>query len=134
MKFADLLENSKHMSPATQQRWLKKEIPTRMSEAGVRLAQKGSGAPDRIVMGIAEYVPDELRLLDSVCKATSDLGLVLEVFLMTDCSQEEIEEYLPGVGRVFQSPIVGIWKAGTLKESGSGHAARALLRKDLRLP
>ena len=135
MRFVDLWENSKHMNPAVQQEWLRQEIPKRLSEGGVRLAQKGAGAPDRIVVGIAEYAREDLQLLDNASVAASALGVILEVFLMTACrSQSEIEEYVPHVGPVFQSPVVGVWKAGTLKESASGHAARALLRKELQLP
>ncbi len=123
------------MNPGAQQTWIKQQLPIGLAAAGVPLAQKGTGAPDRIVMGVAEYSGDDLQMLDSVCAAASAIGVVLEVFLITDCkSQAEIEEYVPGVRTVFHSPVVGIWKAGSLTESSSGHAGRVLLRKELRLP
>jgi hypothetical protein len=135
MKFVDLWESSKHLSPAEQQKWLRHELLRRLGECGARLAHKGHGGPDRIVLGIAEYAHEDLRMLDSVCDAASALGVAVEVFLMTECkSQSEIEEYVPAVGPVFQSPVTGIWRAGYLYGSGSGPTARALLRKELHLP
>ena len=135
MTFIDIWHSSEKLSPGEQQKWLRQEIPKRLLASGARLARKGPGAPDRVVVGIAEYSREDLQLLDSVCAAASAQGVLLEVFILTECrSQREIEEYVPGVGPVFQSPVAGVWTAGSLRESGSGYVARALLRTALRLP
>src|SRR5262245_27456203 len=133
MSFRDLWEQSKkRVHPRDQQEWLRNELPKRLGQAGIQTAKPGGGASDRIVLGITEYNREDLLLLDSVQTASSSVGLVLEVFLLTECkSQSAIDGYVPGIGPVYQSPVVGIWKVGALVDSGSGHAAKELLQSEL---
>lgn len=38
-----------------------------------------------------------------------------------------LERTLPGIGKVFQTPVVGVWEKGVLAQRASGAAGRDLL-------
>jgi hypothetical protein len=48
-------------------------------------------------------------------------------------SQADFESCLPGIGKVFQTPVVGIWSNGRLTEKASGHDAVRALRDHYQL-
>src|SRR5262249_34719583 len=132
MTFAELWQESRarHAQPGEQQAWLRSELPRRLTEAGLRLATPGSRSPNRIVVGIADHVRDELAMLDQICATSLP---VFEVFLLTSCtSSAEVQSFVPTGGPVHQSPVVGVWKSGVLRAAESGFAGRELLQQILR--
>ncbi len=46
---------------------------------------------------------------------------------------EDFEKYVPGIGKVFQTPVVGYWEDGLLKEKAWGKKGRDLLSEALGL-
>jgi hypothetical protein len=128
VSFLDLLTQSSHLGPARQHDWVLKELPKKLLEAGIPLATKHSEVLDRIVIGIADFVVDDYSLLDSLngFLRTRAPAPQIEVFIMT--TQSEIDEYVPGIGQVFHSPVVGVWKSGHLYLRKSGHSAREFLK------
>jgi hypothetical protein len=37
------------------------------------------------------------------------------------------EDYIPGIGRVYSTPVVGLWKNGVLIQKGAGVEGRKIL-------
>jgi hypothetical protein len=110
------------------------------------------------VIGVATYSGPDMRLLDLVQQAVTretartmagarapteeapfgvlGLGqrlpepLRVEVFSVLACqSHEDFDLYVPGIGQVFQTPVVGLWVNGTLSEKCWGAPARDLVAR-----
>ena len=70
-----------------------------------------------------------MRLLDALDQRVG-VGTEekVDVFNVLDFkSQSDFDKYVPGIARVFQSPVLGVWEDGTLKRSLSGSDARYFL-------
>jgi hypothetical protein len=75
---------------------------------------------------VAFYSLYDLELLDAVTARLPEQASEerLEVFDVLTCrSQADFEACLPGIGNVFQTPVVGNWKHGVLENKASGHRA-----------
>jgi len=74
----------------------------------------------------------DLELLDAIEARLTAEGRNETIYLF-DVSAfpdfKDFEKYLPGIGRVYQTPVVGSWKDGVLKERLSGAVARAWLSR-----
>src|SRR5207249_3483682 len=71
-----------------------------------------------------------MKLLDAVSQAlqTPPFDLTVEVFNVADCSPPEtFDRYVPGIGHVFQTPVVGLWSEGHLVDKATGRAGRELV-------
>jgi hypothetical protein len=54
--------------------------------------------------------------------------LRVEVFSTLNClSQSDFQKYIPGIERVLQTPVVGYYEDGALRETATGAAGRALV-------
>lgn len=66
----------------------------------------------------------DVELLDSVIRASHNrdpLDERLEIFDVLSCkNQADFEALMPGIGKVFQTPVVGLWKDGVLQVKASG--------------
>ena len=85
---------------------------------------------NRVLVGIATWSRDDLDLLDRLhaAAATGERQMVIDVFDVDDCDRfADFEQYVPGIGHVFQTPVVGIWREGVLTSAGWGTNGRALL-------
>jgi hypothetical protein len=90
-----------------------------------------SDASLRILIGAAFYSLPELELIDAIVPRlqTDDPAERLQIFEVMSCkSQADFEACIPGIGKVLQTPVVGIWKNGTLIEKASVHNAAKILR------
>ncbi len=90
----------------------------------------------RILLGVASYSLPDLALLDTLNEADGQGSIWprLDVFNVLECkSVQDFERYVPGLGKVFQTPVVGYWEDGVLKENAWGKAGRDLLAKVLNL-
>jgi hypothetical protein len=130
MDFEDLLSESNHLGAPAQQAFVRKALAERAGDFGVCLYQLGDPIP-RVerwcLIGVATYSIDELRLLD-VLKNDASRNLGFSIFLLDDClSVEEIRRFIPGVGKVLQSPLLGIWSDGDLVGWLEGAQARQYL-------
>jgi hypothetical protein len=86
----------------------------------------------RVLIGVAAaYSHSDLQLLDSVSEewSSSGSGITVDVFNISDCSlQDDFELYIPGIGPVFQTPVVGLWADGVLVRKGTGKNAVDILK------
>src|SRR4051812_35239453 len=89
----------------------------------------------RILLGGASYSVADLALLDTLSEALGEgSGPRLDVFNVFECrSIVDFEKYVPGIGKVLQTPVVGYWEDGLLQEKAWGKAGRDLLTKVLDL-
>jgi hypothetical protein len=108
-------------------------FPSAVSRSPFRLWSPGDPIPatgDRLLIGVATWSAHDLVLLDTVSQAlqTRPPGLAVDVFNVADCaSPQAFERYVPGIGNVFHTPVVGLWSNGRLVEKASGKAGRELV-------
>lgn len=88
-----------------------------------------NGTGIRLVIGVAVWSAYDLRLLDLVNEAVAKRSdLHVAVFNIDQlASAAELQRIFPSIGEVFQTPAVGYWEAGQLKETASGFAGRQLV-------
>jgi hypothetical protein len=107
-------------------------FPAVVANSPLRLWRPGDPIPgtgDRLLIGIATWSARDLSLLDTLSAAVAqqNTGLLIDVFNVADCpSQAAFDRYIPGVGPVFHTPVVGFWSGGRLLEKASGKAGRDL--------
>ncbi len=89
-----------------------------------------------ILIGAAFYSVYDLELLDSVITALRNrepLDERLEIFVLSCKNQADFEALMPGIGKVFQTPVVGLWKDGVLQDKASGRRAVEAIKRHYRL-
>lgn len=86
-----------------------------------------------VLLGVATYSLEDLRLLDVLeSKLSNQAGRreTIHLFDVSACSEmEDFERYLPGIGKVFQTPVVGLWEDGVLRYKAQGASATAWLQQ-----
>jgi hypothetical protein len=135
-KFLDLLEKGEGLSIAEQKRQASKQFSQKLSASNFR-----AWSPDdpimprgkRMLIGIAPYSHLDLRLLDILDNALGKVAtnqIRVEVFNVLECAtMEDFDRYIPALGKVFQTPVAGIWIDGELKEKAWGRDARELIKR-----
>jgi hypothetical protein len=117
------------------QQKLDERFPAIVSASPLRLWSPGNPIPatsKRLLIGVATWSAYDMQLLDAVSQALqrSPFDLTIEVFNVADChSPEAFEEYVPGIGRVLQTPIVGLWSDGMVVDKATGRAGRELVAR-----
>ncbi|MBI1915898.1 MAG: hypothetical protein HYS12_14355 [Planctomycetes bacterium] len=102
--------------------------PFRLWSPGNPIPAKGK----RLLIGVATWSAYDMKLLDAVSQALPrpPVDLTVEVFNVADCSSPEaFDRYVPDIGRVFQTPIVGLWSDGQLVDKATGRAGRELVAR-----
>jgi len=83
-----------------------------------------------MLVGIAPYSLPDLELLDAIKEALKQKPSCeerVQVFdVLTCASMKDFDERIPGIGQVYQTPVVGIWEDGVLVQKASGAKARQL--------
>ena len=131
-KFIQLLAPSAIDAPSEQQADARLRFPELVSRSNFRLWRPGDEIPVggiRLLLGVATYSSSDMSLLDAL---NERLGVAaderVDVFNMLDCeSPADFDNYIPGLKRVFQSPVLGVWDDGVPKEALSGKAAADFL-------
>ena len=112
----DLWVETADLSPGEQQTTIRRMLPGRAAELNISIWKPGDSIPKqgtRILVGVSEWNPGDLQFLDWLIGNTVDARI--EIFLLADCkSQEDIDCHIPGIARVFQPPVVGVWRDGIL--------------------
>ena len=85
-----------------------------------------------MVIGVAaNFSKTDLELMDEIIE-----GIQKDRVTVFDTSalgrSEEFEEYIPGIAPVHHTPVVGVWKNGSLVVKKSGKEARDFLREKYR--
>ena len=79
-----------------------------------------------VLICVAVYSLPDMELLDAVVAKQRESKYReerLDIVNVLTCSQTDFDSRIPGIGKVFQTPVVGIWKYGVLEKKGSGHKA-----------
>jgi hypothetical protein len=156
-RFMTLFWSHRELSPGEQQRAIAREFPQAVAQGPmVWWSENQPPVRRRLVIGAATYSRYEMRMLDLVEEALARQNaqrgqaaasvpanlpaealalqrvpppaLRVEVFSTLDClSQSEFEKYVPGIEPVLQTPVVGLWEDGKLRETATGAAGRALV-------
>jgi hypothetical protein len=87
----------------------------------------------RILLGVDSSAADP-ALFDKLNKALGQGSTAprIDIFDVLECRPiVGFEEYVPGIGKVFQAPVVGYWQDGKLVEKAWGKEGRDLLSKVL---
>lgn len=126
ISFADLLRPDPSISAGERQRRAINSLPSVVAQSNLawispsELAKVGG---DRLVIAVAAWSPQDLELLDSLDQYVA-VNPDVRVYV-TDVD-EAFDQLIPGIGEVFQTPVVGRWVGGVLTQSGSGYAGRQI--------
>src|SRR3954468_12590839 len=118
--FTDLIRSSALPASADgsvrdRQRAIDALFPSVVSATPIRLWQPGDPIEPtgrRLLIGVATWSVPDLTLLDELARAPSRQapGMVVDVFNVADVrSAGDFERYVPGIGAVFHTPVVGLW-------------------------
>lgn len=130
-RFSDLFWSQRELWPAKQQEYMEQQLP--LLVAGSNLHWRAPGDPlseggNRILVGVGTFSEYDMRLLDLLDAALGRLHGEeprVDVFSVLTCrTPADFERLVPGIGQVFQTPVIGIWENGELKAKGSGARAR----------
>ena len=138
--FSDLLNSSSDLAPGQQQQRAAEQFPLLVQSSHMELWQPGRDLPangaEVVWIAVGSYSVHDLELLDAI-EAKLTLKGRNETIYLFDVSAfpafKDFEKYLPGIGRVYQTPVVGSWNNGVLKERLSGAVARAWLSRRYKL-
>jgi hypothetical protein len=122
------------LTPQQQPAYVSAKLPEALSGSHLNYWRLDDSVPNagcRTLIGIAPYALPDLQLLDSLERALSKKSNSAEridvLDVLTCTTTDDFERCLPGVGRVFQTPVVGFWKNGNLKQEASGAPACQLI-------
>jgi hypothetical protein len=130
--FSDLLKPMPGIDPGTQQRIARKDFRSMLARTRLIPWDHAASSPKgrRIVIGVAAgFSTPDLQLLDALNAAIArdNLGRV-EVFDAQDCRvQGDFEDRIPGIGKVYHTPVLGVWENGNLVMQGSAAAGRRIV-------
>ena len=130
--FANCLSGSG--TPSQQQDFARTHLPLAVANSELHLWLPDMGMASegtRVLVGIATWSPYDLTLLDQlqVKLAAGEHQTFIDVFdVDTLChGPDNFENCIPGIGRVFQTPAVGVWRNGIKAKSAWGAAGKKLL-------
>jgi hypothetical protein len=132
-QFAGLLSKDMSAAPAQHYPDLSRRLTEALKNSGLGIWKRGDPivvSGRRLLIGIAPYSIYDLRLLDAINDRTAsgEISDRIDVFDILNCEKmTDLDSYVPGIGIAYQTPVVGIWIDGILKQKCSGHQARQLL-------
>jgi hypothetical protein len=138
MKFTDLLRAPACRSIDDQQRQSGQRFWQELDQMGIGHWKPGGPIPASglwLLIGVApSWSTYDLELVDSIVEKVTDPERHVQVGFF-DVSgvqdQADIDSYIPGLKKFYQTPVVGLWKDGQLMESGEGERARQIIRRAL---
>jgi hypothetical protein len=124
--FRELLDNPTRLEPGPLQRDVRHRFPSIIQKSHLEQHVPGSPIPNSgkyIVIGVASYSRDELRLLDDLDAAYPEWANAsrVGVFDVLDCKDmNDMRRHLPIFMMVAQTPVVALWDNGNLVASQTG--------------
>ena len=115
--------------PHAQQQYVAERIGAALAVSRLKLYQHGfTTSATRVVIIFAPYVRAELELLDEIESRMNDI--IVEVMDVRSLEgMEHLQQVIPGIGKVPQTPMIGVWREGSLVDSGWGFDARRKLER-----
>jgi hypothetical protein len=116
-------------------------LPELLEVYGMRLWRPGDAFAshgNRLLIGVSIASRYDLELLDLLAAhlaRDAAAGISVDVFSWTSArTMEDFLAYIPGIGDVFQTPVVGAWTDGELTSSATGYEGRMLAGQVAGLP
>ena len=140
LSFSELLEPIAGFTPGQLQEQASKRFPNIVDESHMEIWRPNDGPfephDQDVLIGVATYSIEDLKLLDEIeqrlrVHSAPERISVFDISAFTE--MRDFERLLPGIGKVFQTPVVGFWTNGQLTERLSGAAARDWLVERYRL-
>jgi hypothetical protein len=116
--FHELLDNPNHREPGSLQSEARRLFPSIVKKSHLEQRMARSPVPKRgkyVIIGVATYSPDDLRLLDEVEAAYRQWQKKskIVVFDLMECKDMcDVREYVPPFSEVVQTPVVALWDSG----------------------
>lgn len=129
----NLFDEARELPAGDQATYISSKLPEALSDGPLhywRLSGSVTTTAQRTLIGVAPYSLPDLKLLDALKESLSKnthLGERIDVLDVLRCAAEDFEQCIPGIGRVFQTPVVGIWENGVLTQHASGAKACRLV-------
>jgi hypothetical protein len=136
--FHELLNNSKTnpREPGPLQSDARRQFPLIVKSSHLEQRLPGSPIPSNgkyVIIGVATYSRDELRLLDEIEAAYSQWANTAKVlvFDVMECKDmEDMRSYAPPHVVVAQTPVVALWDGGEAIASQTGLRMTREMLKD----
>jgi hypothetical protein len=126
-----LLEANANLTPAQQQQRAAEQFSAVVAKSHMEMLPPEEVLPAqgaKILIGVASYSIPDLEMLDAIEARLSREPIDDETIHLFDVSalpdSRDFEKYLPGIGRVYQTPVIGLWQNGVLQDKASGTLAR----------
>ena len=139
-EFADLLKADLGLSGGQQQQRAMELFPSLVRQSHFAEWQPGQdiagSAPQVVWIGVAIYSIPELEMLDALEEKLSRETRAEKIYacnVSTFRDFADFERVLPGIGKVYQTPVVGFWNNGVLEVKLSGAAARDYVKSRFNL-
>lgn len=136
--FRELLDNPSRREPRDLQSEARQQFPGVVKRSHFESRLPGDPIPSigkYIVIGVATYAPDDLKLLDDVDATYPQwqAQFKIAVFDMLECkSLCDVQNYVPSPSfmAVVQTPVVAFWDKGSPLALNVGlHKSREILRQ-----
>ena len=131
IKFVDLLDANSALGPAEQQQLAADHFSSVVENSHMTIWRPGEELPthaDQTWIAIASYSLPDLQILDALEAKLASKPRQNQIVVLFDLSSfpefKDFERYLPGIGRVYQTPVIGHWEDGVLKDKASGAEAK----------
>jgi hypothetical protein len=140
-EFADLLKEDLGFSGGQQQQRAIDLFPALVRQSHLEEWQPGQdmarSASQVVWIGVAIYSILELEMLDALEEKLSRETRAEKIYafnVSTFRDFADFERVLPGIGKVYQTPVVGFWTNGVLEVKLWGAAARDYVKSRFNLP
>ncbi len=133
--FSRLLQPLPGESPGASQQRAIADFPNAVAASALHLASSGGVLPaegEHVLVAVALYSVEDLALLDALDDRlrSSEAPQPLTVYVLDTSeitSQEGFQTLFPGIGPVYQTPVVGVFRRGALIAKGTGKQGRDVL-------
>ena len=133
MKLVELLKDEGNLTVSELQQSARVRFWELLANSGLKRWRKEDNIPGsmrRVLIGLApSYSIPDLDLAERVINAAhcSASHLTVEFFDVTDVADmADMQNYIPGIGNVYQTPVVGVWEVGVLVARAQGRAGEQL--------
>lgn len=139
--FVDLLMAEPQLSGGLQQQRAAENFPSLVERGHMNIWRPENDFPPPgshvIWIAVATWSLYDLELLDLLETKLSRDAVTDNIYVFDTAGSPDIKDfnhYLPGVGKVYHTPVVGSWTNGVLEEKLSGAVARNWLVHRYGLP